>query len=80
MHNLEVSDVELIEQISAGTLVYPFKTCKGHISRSFYRMKEFCEDYLVNQNGLMRLENYSLCQLTHQVLTVLLFMLKHGFY
>ena len=43
-------------------------------------MKEFCEDYLVNQKMLMRLDSFDLCQLTNQVLTVILFMLKHGFY
>ena len=46
----------LLDKIDNGSLVYPFKMTKGHIARAFYRMKEFCEDYLVKQRGVMRLE------------------------
>ena len=43
-------------------------------------MKDFCEDYLIKQKGVMRLENKDELSMTQQVLTVILFMLKHGFY
>lgn len=51
LHNLDARGEELLEQIEKGTLGYPFKTTKGHISRAFYRMKEFCEEFLINKRG-----------------------------
>ena len=43
-------------------------------------MKEFCEEFLINKRGQMRLEDREEVAMTRQVLEVTLFMLKHGFY
>ena len=43
-------------------------------------MKEFCEEYLIRQRGVMRLENLDQISMTQQVLTIVLFMVNHGFY
>ena len=80
MPNLEHQGSELLSLIENGQLGYPFKTTKGHISRALYRLKEFCEDYLVKQRGVMRFENTDQISMTHQVLSTILFMVKHGFY
>ena len=80
VHNLEDRGPELLSKIENGELIYPFKTTKSHISRAFVRLKEFCEEYLIKQNGAMRLDNQDQIQMCKAVLEVILFMVSHGFY
>ena len=47
LFNLQERGDELLQRIESGTLGYPLKTTRGHISRAFYRLKDFCETYLV---------------------------------
>lgn len=57
LHHLDARGDDLLQTITSGSLGYPFKTTKSHISRAFYRLKEFGEEYLIKQGGVMRLED-----------------------